>query len=337
MNCAPPFPAADSAVMRILTLTSSSLSIVGSSFIIASYLVFPGLRTFPFKLVVYLSISDWFASLAYGLGMIGVKPQVCSTEFFCYVSAQMSQFFDVATFLWISAIAFNVFQVMVRKKGRAVEHYERSYHFFVWGVSLVSMLIPGFIGAFGDAGLWCWITPSHPMTQFFCYYLLLILVFIFNMIVLVWVGLALRNDASSQTNTVTIRLLSYILVFFVIRIWSVTDRIIDYATGQPVLALAMLHSFFSPLQGFCNAVVYGMNRQVLNEWRYSQLYARFCCCRNRAYIDSVQLLHEQHSEHDGIMLKTELSSFKESPSPVVNAAPRQIGILVDDDMQDQGW
>jgi hypothetical protein len=350
-NCASHFSDFYASVMRALTLTSASLSMFGAGFMILSYLTFPRLRTFPFKLIVFLSVSDAFASSAYLIGMIGVTTgQVCNTAFACYLSAQMSQFFDVATFLWTGVIAFNVYQVMVREKGRSVEQYERRYHWFVWGTSLTLMLIAGGTGAFGDAGLWCWIMNTYPKTQFLCYYLILILVFFCNITVLVLVGLALRNDASSNTNTVTIRLLSYLFVFFIVRIWSVIDRLTELITGNPSLALAILHSIFSPLQGFCNALVYGMNRQVINEWKYSKFCQRLLCKYGRqAEFASHELLRDENQLDDA---GHELAVFQDYADPSesgtgafggsytgdeadnTTGTSREVVVLIDDDSRD---
>ena len=41
-------------VLRDVTLACASLSVIGTAFIVVSYVVFPDLQTFPFKLIVYV-------------------------------------------------------------------------------------------------------------------------------------------------------------------------------------------------------------------------------------------------------------------------------------------
>lgn len=264
----------DAYAMRILTLVSASLSLLGSSFIILSFVCFPRLRTFSFKLIAFLSICDFFASMSYVIGMVGHvqsgTPCHSNPSFACFFSAHLSQFFNVATFLWIAVIGFNIYQVMVKGKGnssRTVEQFEAKYHAFVWTISLVLMLIPSLSGAFEDTGLWCWISPEFPLLQFFCYYIILLLVFIANCIVLGLVWASLRNDGAGMSNVVTDRLMYFLIVFFILRCWSVFDRLNEYATEERNVGLAYMHSIFSPLQGFGNALVFGTNRMVLNAWR----------------------------------------------------------------------
>jgi len=272
VNCASHFDETQTTAVRVLTLLSASLSLFGASFIIASYVFFARLRTFPFKLIVFLSVADWFAASSYVLGLAGDKQgMVCSTAFNCYFTACLSQYFDVATFLWTSIVAYNIYLVLVRNVGREVEAYETTYHGIAWGTSCALMLVVAFSGGYGDAGLWCWIKPTYPLVQFFCYYLVLILAFAFQAVILFSVVLHVRSDPSSAASAskVTMRLLSYLGVFFLVRCWSVFDRINDAASGgQAVFGLALLHSFFSPLQGFCNAIVYGLTTaSVSDEWR----------------------------------------------------------------------
>jgi len=78
------------------------------------------------------------------------------------------------------------------------------------------------------------------------------------------------------------------------------DRLNDFVSGSPSLPLAILHSIFSPLQGFCNALVYGMNRQVLMEWRYSSVFRKMPCCRGRSQNEfaSHELLRDENHMMD---------------------------------------
>ena len=59
------------------------------------------------------------------------------------------------------------------------------------------------------------------------------------------------------------RIRLYIAVFFLVRMWSVINRLQNWANPEaPSFALYLLHSIFSPLQGFCNSLVYGCNTRL---------------------------------------------------------------------------
>jgi hypothetical protein len=52
-------------------------------------------------------------------------------------------------------IAFNIYLVLGRGKGKDVENYEPYYHLVAWGFPTISVVVAGSMDAFGDAGNWC--------------------------------------------------------------------------------------------------------------------------------------------------------------------------------------
>jgi len=267
--CESQFTESQTRTLRAVTLTGAALSILGCLFIIVSYVLLIKLRTFPYRLVILLSVANLGSSLAYFVGLAGVSKandKTCNSTFGCFVGAVMTQFFDLAGFFWIAVIAFNVDQVMIRGKGRVVEGYIYFYHLFAWGLSGVFTLAVVFSLSIGDAGLWCWISQNRQAVRFFCYYLPLIVVFVYTAVTYGMVSFSLRGGAAERT-TVTNRLRLYVLVFLFVRIWSVLHRAQNFVSkDDPLFALALLHAIFSPLQGFANALVYGLNRNILREY-----------------------------------------------------------------------
>ena len=61
------YSAENDDIIRILIWAGNGLSLAGSLFIWIVYARFPGLRTFAFKLILYLSLSDIINSIAYFL------------------------------------------------------------------------------------------------------------------------------------------------------------------------------------------------------------------------------------------------------------------------------
>ncbi|KAJ4836018.1 glycolytic proteins transcriptional activator gcr1 [Turnera subulata] len=89
---------------------ASSLSFVGSSFIVLCYCLFPHLRKFSFKLVFYLAISDMLCSFF----SIVADPWSGFGGFLCYAQDYTTHFFCVASFLWTTTIAFTLHRTVVR-------------------------------------------------------------------------------------------------------------------------------------------------------------------------------------------------------------------------------
>lgn len=247
-------------------LAGASTSILGSGFIIFSYFYFPQLRTMAYKLIVYLSVADLCSSFAYVLGAV-TQTQVDCKDGWCYFTAIVSQYFDVATFCWFEAgptlaapapsltgrplrtscIAFNIYQVLARNVGRAVESYERKYHMLCWGLPAVLATLGAAFQVYGSAGNWCWIQRQYPAARFFLYFFPFVTSFAFNATVFARTVHAMKD--SGQDTTVAFRLRLYLVVFMVCKVFSLINRVQNFVDkDNPVFILFLLHSLFAPIQ-----------------------------------------------------------------------------------------
>lgn len=266
--CSSSFSEAETHTLRVATLTGAGLSIAGTLFIIVSYVMLAPIRTFPYRLVMLLSVANLGSSVAYFVGLAGMNlsnAHVCSSTVGCYTASVMTQFFDVAAFLWIAVIAYNVFAVLVHNKGREVEGYEQKYHIFCWGVPAVLVVICAGTLSFGDGGIWCWIKKDRQTIRFFCYYLPLLMVFCYTAVKYLLISNTIQHQ--EHASVVTRRLRLYLVVFVWFRVWSVIHRSHNFFSDEPWYWAALMHAIFSPLQGFANALVYGCNAAVAREYR----------------------------------------------------------------------
>ncbi|KAK6912883.1 hypothetical protein RJ641_022484 [Dillenia turbinata] len=140
--------AEDRRILTSINAVASSLSLVGSAFIVLCYILFKDLRKFSFKLVFFLALSDMLCSF---FSMIGDP----SKGFFCYAQGYSTHFFCVASFLWTTTIAFTLHRTVVRHK-TDVEDLEPMFHLYVWGTSLVMTIIRSIGNDPGHMGAWCW-------------------------------------------------------------------------------------------------------------------------------------------------------------------------------------
>ncbi|XP_052107339.1 G-protein coupled receptor 1 isoform X3 [Arachis duranensis] len=127
---------------------ASSLSFVGSGFIVLCYLLFKELRKFSFKLVFYLALSDMLCSF---FSIVGDP----SKGFFCSAQGYSTHFFCVASFLWTTTIAFTLHRTVVKHK-TDVEEFEAMFHLYVWGTSLAMTVIRSFGNDHRHLSAWCW-------------------------------------------------------------------------------------------------------------------------------------------------------------------------------------
>lgn len=260
------FTSTERDVLWTVTICGASLSIAGTSLITLSYILYPSLRTFPFKLIVLMSLSDFWSSISYLIPTNG-------NDTACQVQAGMQQFFQLATFFWTGIFSWNIFEVLVLRRS-GIEKREYLYHTIVWGLSGIILAINYAFNTFGPTLVWCWINSNHELSRLFSFYLPLTIIFFLNMILYVVIGKQLSPLGQEKQQAINSRLRQYLVVFFIVRIWSVINRLQNVIQpDNPIFALYFMHSFFSPLQGFCNSLVYGWNVRV------RQRYLRCLCCK----------------------------------------------------------
>jgi len=86
----------------------------------------------------------------------------------------------------------------------------------------------------------------------------------------------IRMDKILTSSTSLIRVFSLFVISFIIcSIWGVINRIQNWlAPESPVFLLYAFQAFFSPLNGFFNAIVYGLNDELREKIRESCLCFR---------------------------------------------------------------
>ena len=270
------FDMGDRKIIKTVALISSTLSFIGSLFIVVSWMLFARLRTFPFRLVLYLSIADIGNSLATILAIAekGMdEPNGCvKTSVLCSISGFLMQFFEVASFFWILNISINLYLILVKKVGNAIFGFEKTYHLLAWGVPLILAVIPVFLDAYGDAGSWCWIKEQFPALRMVLLYCPLIIIMIAASVNFGQSSLNIRHGsgkaARMESNRIKFRLHLYIVVFVLVNFFSILNRIHGLVEiDNPNFTLHLLQALVSPLQGFANAVIYGLNKAVVSHYK----------------------------------------------------------------------
>ena len=225
------------------------------------------MRSFPLKLICMLSVADWFASLQYYVGFDNIATKCFEPYFQCSLSATMSQFFEMASFCWTTVIALNIYSVLVARQGENVESHEGYYHAFAWGLPMILLVIVASTGSLGDAGNWCWIKQENYVERWFGYYIPLLIMVVTNLVLYVMIGRGLKTFASVQKVPIIQRLRIYLLVFLISRFPSILNRGFELISGgETSFFLILLQSIFGPMQGFCNAVIYGSTKKLKGQW-----------------------------------------------------------------------
>jgi len=274
----------------------AGVSLMGSLFIIISYFTFPSLRSFAFKLILMVSISDFLREVSYLL-----SSSISSS--LCYPQAVLMTFGEVASILWVGSIAYTIHRIFLWDKRLSIEttHLVR-YHIFCWGLALILMILPFTTNDYEkDDPLWCWITfdtSTGVAWAFVCYYIPVCLILFYLMFVYTKVWLLLKSEDIVRENTgrpkhqlvTQTRMAIYPTVFFSTIIFAFIDRSYELVRGKRNFYLAMFHAITINLQGLMNALVYGFTTAVRMEW-----LACFCP-QLRAHTEDIQYISLQDEE-----------------------------------------
>ncbi|XP_057851164.2 G-protein coupled receptor 1 [Cryptomeria japonica] len=304
------FTAGEKQILNALNVGLSALSLTGSAFIVLCYLLFRELRKFSFKLIFYLALSDMFYSFFNILGDPGKR-------FFCYAQGYSTHFFCVASFLWTTTIAFTLHRTVVRHK-TDVEELGAIFHLYVWGTSLVMIIIPSIGDGYGQTGLWCWIqtTRAGKVLQFITFYTPLWGAIVFNSFTYFQV-IRMLNNATRMAAGMSDRQLQvdtkadmkavnrwgyYPLILIGSWTFSTLNRIHDFIEpNKKMFWLSFLDVGTAALMGLFNSLAYGLNssvRRTIQEKIDLWWPERF-----RKWLPSCIMLREKARESELIPLK----------------------------------
>jgi Slime mold cyclic AMP receptor len=126
----------------------------------------------------------------------------------------------------------------------------------------------------GDAVIWCWIDSSVAHLRISCFYAVLLIIGVYNIVMFSISIRSLRNLSGLSTpvpgqsinedivKSYAKKAVLHIVAFFFVWVWGSINRIQNLVDpSEPVLALYALHAFFTPLQGFLNSTIYFYNNR----------------------------------------------------------------------------
>ncbi len=244
-------PQTQVSVLRTLTYSISGLSVLGSLLILLVYWRNPRLRTFPVKILFFLSLADLCASLSHFLHFASFVPDPANPELrvvdpsessllSCQTQAVMQHFFFLSSFFWTLSFATNHY-VQVCHREPFPAKFEVLYHLLSWGVPLASTLSLGVLHAFGPTDLWCWVSAQHQLARWTSFYGPLLAVMAAIAVLSALASRQLRRAEQKRQRTMAalglglgmgrmpasalhLELLAYLIAFIVIRTPSVLHR-----------------------------------------------------------------------------------------------------------------
>ena len=154
------------SINKILSTTAGSLSILGALIIIITFVMWPDLRTNSRRMIVFISIGDFFVAITNIIGLYNhekssVADNMCKGQATLNIAAVLSSFF------WTVYLSCYFYLTICKKI--SVEAEARLLwlcHCTAWGIPLVLAAIALGVGAVGNSkdfvsSGWCWIKKDQ--------------------------------------------------------------------------------------------------------------------------------------------------------------------------------
>lgn len=248
--------------------TCSALSICGSMFVIGMYLIFPELRAYSYRLIVYLSVFDLIVSV------VLITPR--SPDLWCTVKAAAYACACTGRLILTYIIARSIYKSYFNTDYH-VESKENPYLLRGAVVLAVLICLPFTTDSYGDATIICWINATGDnyimgtIWRVVVFYgpSAVITILIIRMYVMVIQDLKtkLNENASESVTEYTIQLMRRLKLFpmfnLVVIIPAFTNRIYDFIyPDEPNFELNLMVTLPISLLGITNATLFAFTPSV---------------------------------------------------------------------------
>ena len=273
-------------IYNILLYTSCSLSIIGDIFMAITIISFKDLRTFNFRMIMYLTLTDLLASIAYLL-----TPLSKNNHSLCMLQAYLMNFSSLSSLLWTSCIMVALYRLIILEKINE-KHIELIFCVISWVVPLVASAAS--INDYGMTGNWCWLDGNHLLLAFLQFYGPLVVVVVFNIFLCVVIWKQLKKNTGSELELhstkmkVFKRMTLYPLVLIICFLPAAIHRLYEFLKiNEDNSTLNMIGIAGCCLYGFANSIVYGCTRNIRKKIK-SKIFSS-------AYVHNTPLLIQNES------------------------------------------
>lgn len=272
------YTVAQSLALDQANVITSVVSMAGSLFIVFCYIYLKELRTFAFKLVLMMSLSDIMFSVGNFLGDAGGDSKISGSAnaSLCQFQAILISYFGLTSLFWAFSIAFTLHKAFLQESEAfgptQIHEHTMKYHAVCWIIPAVLTGLPLITSSYGDTGGWCWITTQYTYWRFLQFYIWLWLGIAYNCYVFINIYQKIKVMSGGQINSnhssaaMANRLRMYPVVLIVCHIFGTINAIYEAAHGGKVqFELSMLTVIFGTSMGLFNALVYGLTPEIKSQ------------------------------------------------------------------------
>ena len=153
----------DALVHRIAITLSATLSLLGTSVIIGTFIAWRDYRSTSRRILVYISVADFLIAGGYLTGAWQNHGEggivLCKAQSFVSTTASLWSFF------WTTFLAIYLYVTIVRRQRDKAETLLKAFHFIAWGIPLILVGTALGLGKLGNhhdflpvyTSGWCWI------------------------------------------------------------------------------------------------------------------------------------------------------------------------------------
>jgi G protein-coupled receptor 157 len=309
----------DSLVIKVAVTVTCSLSVIGASFIIVSFLLSKEFRKSQSRRLLFiLSICDLITAVAYLLNSDESSGNITTL---CKAQAALNIFGNQASFFWTDFISLFLF--LSRKYGvKHASRYIPLFHIISWGWPILSVILVANYETWGtDNGettaYWCWI--SSDITSPLMWRLIAgkavewtSCVFITIMYIFVFVDLRKKVDQSPATQLLIThrtgnaswkntekKLLAIPFIFVILRTSGTIRTVYEAVRHEPLeyTFLVVLQAIGDSGQGFANGLLFGLFTGKVRSF-YRKLIAS--CATSSARASSLNFYGKKSSKEETV-------------------------------------
>lgn len=336
--------------VSVVSAITGLISVVACLLVIGLILLFKKHYFFSQRLILYLCIAAFLNSLSISLRFqrLAHATDNNATKWICILTAAFDQTTAWTELLAIACIVFDLaLKVILRVN---TEKLEKFYIFLTFVFPLLINWIPFIKESYGPAGAWCWIRSKTLLNDSSCpgfsfgsylrfilwyvplYVIIIIMIATYVLVIYKvrrqrhhWTG---KYDPESEKLKEKMQqevrpLLWYPLIYFVLNIFPLVNRIHDAVIEDPELTLWILHAVFSPLQGGIIAMAYTLDKETLRRLNCTRIKAALLRLREdtvteypaKEEVDFTDSFDEKEKERTGTY-KSSYKSFPEASQDV---------------------
>lgn len=147
---------------EILTTITSVLSLFGTLFIIASFFVWKDIRTTSRRILVYISLADFFTCVATIAAITNFWLSGSENHQVCLVQSIIGTLSVLCSFYWTVFMAVYLYISVCKKNSSLAERLMYVFHVCAWGIPVLIVSVAASMNKLGDNGNkvsagWCWV------------------------------------------------------------------------------------------------------------------------------------------------------------------------------------